>query len=145
MARETREFGGDVMDKSKSLQELENDDWGEPDEAPTNMIKRCLAARRVPLGEMSAEQCRLLLGQKISPLFLVPIALEFLARDPLEESEMYPGALLNSVLNLPADFWMNQSELWYEVNQIVEELESLRQTIEDLAPQIKAFQTLQAE
>lgn len=30
------------MDSSKSLQQLEGEDWGGPGGAPTNMVRRCL-------------------------------------------------------------------------------------------------------
>ncbi len=132
------------MDKSKSLQQLEGYDQGDPKGAPTNMVRRCLTLHRTPLEQWEAEDCRLMLGQKFSPRYLVPLALEFLAKDPLEAGHMFPGALLNSVLRLPADFWIYEQELWYEVNKIVSELEELRHSIEALAPEIKGFQTLQA-
>ena len=84
------------MDKSKSLQELENYDQGDPKGAPTGLIKRCLELHRTPLEEWSADDCRLMLGQKFSPQFLVPLALEWLQKDPLEDGMRYPGALLRS-------------------------------------------------
>ena len=133
------------MDKSKSLQELVGVDEGDPESAPTNMVRRCMTLHRTPLEQWNADDCRLMLGQRFSPRYLVPLALEFLSKDPLEEGHMYPGALLGSVLRLPADFWIHEQELWYEVNEIVRELEELRQSIEGLAPEIKGFQTLQAQ
>ncbi len=133
-----------MMDTSKSLQELENYDWGEPDEASTGLVQKCVALRRVPLCQLSAENCRMLLGQQISPKFLVPLALEFLARDPLEDGgTMAPGAVLGHILRLPAQFWIDYPELWYQVNEIVAQLEQLSEAVESLAPDVKQFQTLQ--
>ena len=134
-----------IVDKSKSLHELEGYDAGDPKTKTTPMVRRCLTLHRTPLEQWNADDCRLMLGQKFSPRYLVPLALEFLNEDPLEEGFMYPGALLNSVLRLPAEFWMHEQELWYEVNSIVEQLEELRQSIEKLAPEIKNFKTLQTE
>ena len=128
------------MDHSKSLQELENDDWGEPDDAPTGLIKRCLSLRRVPLGELSAEDCRLLLGQKISPLFVVPIALHFLDDFPVIESEPVPTALLETLLKLPSEFWERHQDWWIEACAIVERLRRLHADIERLMPQMECFE-----
>lgn len=134
------------MDTSKSLQELENNEWGEPDEAPTPLVQKCLALRRVPLAQLSAENCRLLLGQQISPRYVVPLALKFLADNPLEGGgTMAPGAILGHILRLPAQFWVDHPELWWQTNEIVGELESLRQTLEELSPDIETFRTLRAE
>ena len=133
------------MDKSKSLQELEGYDAGNPENAPTDMIRRCLQLHRTPLNQWSAEDCRLMLGQKFSPQFLVPLALEWLGKDPLQECDFYPGDLLQNVLGLPAEFWINEQDLWWLVNEIVSEVEALRRSIEDLTPAIKTFQTLMGE
>ena len=133
------------MDKSKSLQELEGVDEGDPKSAPTNMIRRCMELHRTPLEQWSAEDCRLMLGQKFSPKFLVPMALEFLDENPPEEGTMYPGALLNSVLRLPSSFWMENQEWFGQVQEIALELESLRRSLEVLSPAIHTFQTLMVE
>ena len=133
------------MDKSKSLQELEGVDEGDPEGAPTNMVRRCLELHRTPLEQWSAEDCRLMLGQKFSPQFLVPIALKFLADDPLESGEMYSGALLNNVLKVPGDFWVNHSELWWKVNEIVTEVEFQKRAIEELEPEIENFKKWEAK
>ena len=128
------------MDHSKSLQELENDNWGEPADAPTGLIRRCLTLRRVPIGELSAEDCRLLLGQKMSPLFLVPIALHFLDDFPIIESEPVPTALLETLLNLPSEFWERHQDLWMEVCGITGRVRGLHDEIERIIPQMARFE-----
>ena len=130
------------MDKSKSLQELEGVDEGDPETAPTNMVRKCMKLHRAPLSQWNAEDCRLMLGQRFSPQYLVPLALEFLSENPLEGGTMYPGALLNSVIRLPSSFWMENREWFGQVQEIALELESLRRSIEDLSPTIHKFQTL---
>ena len=133
------------MDKSKSLQQLEAFDMGDPEGAPTNMVRRCLTLHRTPLEQWSAEDCRLMLGQGFSPQILVPLALEFLYVNSMEAGTMYDGALLDSVLRLPANFWADEPELWWQVNEIVTEIEFLKEAIEDLAPRIENFKTLEAK
>ena len=134
-----------MMDKSKSLHELEGYDAGDPKTKTTPMVRRCLTLHRTPLEQWNADDCRLMLGQKFSPQILVPLALEWLETNPLEEGIMYPGALLNSVLNLPAEFWLDEPELWWQGNAIVTDVEIIREAIEEMTPQIKAFQTLQVQ
>lgn len=129
------------MDTAKSLQELDGQDWGGPDGAPTNLVRRCLELRRVPLDRLSAEDCRLLLGQKINPEFVVPVALKFLGEDPLEEGTIgVPGALLSNILSLAADFWRVHPELWWEVREIVGVVESVRAAIEQMEPMFQQFE-----
>ena len=134
-----------MMDKSKSLQELEDVDEGDPKSAPTNMIRRCMTLHRTPLEQWNAEDCRLMLGQKFSPQILVPMALGFLGENPLEGGIMYPGALLNSLLKLPSSFWIKNPNWFGQVQEIALELESLRRSIEELSPAIHTFQTLIVE
>ncbi len=134
-----------LMDTSKSLQELENFDMGEPESAPTDMIRRCLILHRTPLEQWNAEDCRLMLGQKFSPRYLIPIALEFLVGNPMESGDFYPGALLQNILSLPSDFWIKEQDLWWQVHDAVIEVESLKKAIEDLAPQIEKFKKLEAK
>jgi hypothetical protein len=96
----------------------------------------------VPLKNLSAEDCRLLRGQNIGAPFVVPIALQFLEDDPLEAGTMFPGALLHNVLQLKAPFWEEHPELAWEVQQILFEVEAVRKSIEDLAPQTQQFQQI---
>ncbi len=62
-----------------------------------------------PIGEFTTEDLRIMIGQDIGTVFLVPLALEKLAADPLAEGNCYPGDLLCSVLNLPGQFWQRHS------------------------------------
>ena len=134
------------MDFSKSLQELDGEDWGDPKGAPTNMVARCLEARRVPLNQLSAEQCRLLLGQKIGVSLLIPIALRFLADNPMEEGTIgVRGALLQNVLRQPEDFWQAHPSLWWDVKEIVFEMENIRNAIEALGPLMREFEELKVQ
>lgn len=93
------------FDRRKSLQELEGEDWGEPEASDTSLVKTCMRLRRVPLQDFTIENLRMMIGQKISLFFLVPPALEILDDDPLAEGHCYAGDLLNAVLSVPESFW----------------------------------------
>ena len=53
-----------------SLEQLENDFWVEP-EFDSYVITACNEARKKPLGELSLEDIRLLIGQKIGLKYLL--------------------------------------------------------------------------
>ena len=59
----------------------------------------------MPLTELSVEDLRLLIAQRIGLRFVVPLALERLAVDPLVGGDFYPGDLLTVVLRVAPEFW----------------------------------------
>ena len=76
------------ISRSKTLEELENDFWNDP-ENMSHLATECHRLRKVPLADLSIENLRILIGQKIGLKFLVPIALEYLEKDPLSEGDLY--------------------------------------------------------
>ncbi|WP_375789467.1 contact-dependent growth inhibition system immunity protein [Bradyrhizobium sp. Pha-3] len=94
-----------MVDERRTLQELDGQDWGEPETAPTGMVARCLRLRRTPLKNLSAGDVRLLIGQKIGLPVLIPMAFRYLRADPLVESEYFPGDLLRSLLSVERAYW----------------------------------------
>ncbi len=129
------------MDTSKSLQELENDDWGDP-HGPTGMVIRCMRLRRVPVRDLTADDCRLLLGQEIGVRFVLPVALDYLFKNPLESGIGDTGALMRRVLELPTAFWQNHPNLWWEAKEVLMEVENARNAIEELMPKIREFEAM---
>ncbi|MCA9013757.1 MAG: hypothetical protein KDA77_00365 [Planctomycetaceae bacterium] len=116
------------FDRRKSLQDLEREDWGEPD-FDSSLVITCHRLRRVPLENFTTEDLRMMIGQQISLFFLVPLALEILVEDPLAEGHCYPGDLLNAVLDIPEPFWnlhTDKREVLHRViTQAQEKLNSL--------------------
>lgn len=94
-----------------SLEELENAPSGEP-EIASYVASTCLAARKKPLSQLSAEEIRLLIGQKTGLEYLLAKAVDMVCADPLTEVTFYEGDLLNVLLRLDtADRQDNLSEL----------------------------------
>jgi CDI immunity proteins len=85
--------------RNKTLQELEEQDWGEPP-FPSYLVRTCHALRRKPLRDFTVEDLRIMIGQNFSLNYLIPLAIEQLRRDPLVAGDYYPGDLLGAVLNL---------------------------------------------
>jgi hypothetical protein len=56
------------------------------------------AMRRKPLRDLTDEELRLAISQKMGLRFLMPLAVERLEADPLVTGDMYEGALLGVVL-----------------------------------------------
>jgi len=99
------------IEKLKTLQELENSDWGDPARGETGLIQKCLALRRKRLADFSKEDLRLAIGQKMGLKFLLPLAMHHLKLDPFSKGDLYPGDLLQSVLRVPIESWGETEEL----------------------------------
>jgi hypothetical protein len=89
-----------------SLQEIEGDDWGDPDPNAAGFIQRCRRLRRVPIGSLEPGDLRQLLAQGIGVEALVPLALTLLEQNPELDSELYEGDLLTAVwAGVPESYW----------------------------------------
>ncbi|MEW6130459.1 MAG: contact-dependent growth inhibition system immunity protein [Acidobacteriota bacterium] len=130
------------FDRSKSLQELEGKDWSEPTYS-SYLVTTCHALRRKPLNQFSVEDLRILIGQSIGLGFLIPLALEILAENPMTGGDYYPGDLLKNVLRINSFFWQENPELHQKMRAIIFEVESLKKTIEDeILPAAEKFKNL---
>jgi hypothetical protein len=92
------------MDDQRTLGELDGQHSGEPDADATGLIRNSHRLGRVPVGSLSNDDLRLLLGQQIGAAWLVPIALARLREEPLA-GDLYPGDLLNAVLRTDSLHW----------------------------------------
>ena len=92
-------------DRSRSLQELDGEDWGDPRTAETPMIGRVLALRRKPLDALTVGEVRLAVGQKVGFPLTLELAIDRLRPDPLVEGDHYPGDLLAALLRLDEKDW----------------------------------------
>jgi hypothetical protein len=93
-------------DKSRSLEEIEDDYWGDPPADATRLISTAHALRRRPIGALDVEGLRLLISQQIGLDALVPLALDHVERDPLAEGDFYPGDLLDALMRRVSEtYW----------------------------------------
>ncbi len=72
-----------------------------------------------------------MVGQNIGLSFLIPLALEKLAENPLASGDFYPGDLLKNVLDVKPEFWQENPELYWKTKAILFEIEALKKTIEE--------------
>jgi hypothetical protein len=89
----------------RSLEVVEGKSWGEVPPDATRLMATVYGLRRKPLGALSPEDLRVLIGQRVGVDVVVPFALAWLDRDPLVEGDFYPGDLLDAVLRVPASYW----------------------------------------
>lgn len=107
--------------RHKTIERLERQNFGDPQTAPTNMVKRCWELCKVPIGEFTIEDLRLMIGQQFSLQYLVPLAIEHLRFDIFVEGDYYEGDLLNNVLSIDKEFWDQNKHHWKEINELIKE------------------------
>jgi hypothetical protein len=105
------------MKRHLTLTQLEGDDWGPPP-YDSFLVKECHRLRHIPLRDLTVEQLRTLIGQGISLVYTVPLALEHLSIDPMASGDMYPGDLLKALQRVPADFWTQHPSLLAEWKKV---------------------------
>lgn len=84
-------------DDERSLEQIEQDDWGDPPSDATFLVRRVMSLRRTPLKTLGAEELRIMIGQGVGLTVLVPRALAILNEDPLAQGDFYPGDLATVV------------------------------------------------
>lgn len=103
---------------SKSLEMLEGDNWGEIPKDESYLITTCYKLRKKPLNEFETEDLRILIGQDLGLKYLIPLALQILEKDILDEGHFYEGDLLKSVLTSNNDYWEIEREDWEKMVRI---------------------------
>lgn len=109
-----------MADMNKSIVELENIVWEDSDFG-SYVVQTSQRAVKKPLNQLSLEEIRLLLSQKIGVPYVLPIAVAALEQDILQEVHYYEGDLLNIVLRLTEAFWRDAKEERNIVAQLVRE------------------------
>lgn len=109
---------------SPTLDELEGESWGEPD-FDSHLVVTCHRLRQKPIDEFSVEDLRIMIGQHISLLHLMPRAVAILETNPLAEGAFYPGDLLEAVLRTCRSFLREQPELLRRILAVTDHAEKL--------------------
>jgi hypothetical protein len=119
------------FDRSKSLEQLEDKNWGEPD-YDSGLVIECHRLARIPLREFTPENLRIMIGQQIGLPYLIPLALELLRDDPFTAGDCYEGDLLAAVLRADSQFWLASPQLRAEAAGIAQRAISLLPTLDDI-------------
>ncbi|MEV7190059.1 contact-dependent growth inhibition system immunity protein [Kitasatospora sp. NPDC093102] len=118
-----------LVNRDRSLEELEHDRWPAPSGGETRLMATVHELRRKPIGDLTVEDMRLLIGQDVGLAHLLALAIEVLRKDPLAEGDMYEGDLLAAVLTRDAEVWSKSPDLRREVRSIVSELADVPPTV----------------
>jgi hypothetical protein len=111
-----------AFNRNKSLEQLEKN-FRADGYFPTPLVEKVFKYRKIPVGDLSIEQLRLLIGQNDGLTYLIPLAIEKLKENIFAEGDLYEGDLFAAVLTSDASFWKQNPTL----KQGVEELLSARQ------------------
>lgn len=119
-----------------SLEQIEGQSWGDAPPGSTRLMTTVHSLRRKPIGELTAEDYRVLVAQKVGLEVLVPRTLQLLQRDPLLEGEYYPGDVLSAVLRVPADYWAHHPDQRASLDAVIAAVDA---PDSDLAADIQTF------
>src|SRR5687768_12778935 len=102
----------------RTLEDLEQERWGEP-EFGSHLVTECHRLRKVPIGQFTIENLRIMIGQGFSLPHLMPLALDKLVDNPFAEGDFYPGDLLQAVLRAKWEFWEAHPTLFADLQMIM--------------------------
>ncbi len=128
-----------MTDLDRTLTQLEKQDWGPPAYG-SHLVTTCHQLRHKPLKEFTAEDLRIMIGQNFSLEFLVPMTIERLEADPLEEGDLYPGDLLRNVLSLESLYWKEHPDFRRRCAALVQRVPALMDERAESEVVRKAFQ-----
>jgi hypothetical protein len=123
------------FDNSKCLSELEGKNLQES-KFDSHLVQTCLKLYQMPLNLFDVEDLRIMIGQNIGLLYLIPIAIERLEMNPLSQGDYYAGDLLEVVLKSQPEFWRQNPVLKKKIEDIV------LNTINDLQSKLQRFENL---
>jgi hypothetical protein len=99
-----------------TIEELESDYWSRPPEGSSNLVLKCHSLRKKRIADFSIEDLRLMVGQKIGLKYLIPMALTYLRGNPFAEGDFYEGDLLENVLKVDGNFWIDNPQFKSELD-----------------------------
>ncbi|MFI5716477.1 contact-dependent growth inhibition system immunity protein [Nocardia sp. NPDC051750] len=82
----------------RSLTQIEGEAWPAPGPDATRLVKTVHELRDVPLPDLTVEDLRILISQRVGTDALTPVVLDVLDTDPLAGGDFYPGDLLTALL-----------------------------------------------
>jgi len=102
-----------------SLETLEEHNWGDPSEAPTSLVRRCIELSKIPLADFSISDLRLMIEQQFGLPYLIPMALEKLKNNIFIEADYFGADLLSNILDVDTAFWRENQNYWMQFNHLI--------------------------
>lgn len=124
-------------ERKKSLQDLDGRDLGDGSYFPSHVVLTCHALRRKPLREFTIEDLRLMIAQRQSLVYLIPLAIERLEQNPLVAGDFYESDLPASVLRVPPGFWRDHRDWRQAVQEIVARIDPIPRELREVVRQFR--------
>ena len=123
------------MPVPKTIEQLENDFWPDPD-SDSYVVQTCHQLRKKPLAEFEVEDLRILIGQNIGLTYLIPMALDVLNKNVLAEGHLYPGDLLKAVMTSDTTYWQQEPKNLIVLKELIEQNKDLLKSEDESLYQI---------
>ena len=109
------------VDRSKSLEQLDGERWGEPPSDATSLVRTVHEWRRRPIGTLEPDELARLIGQDVGLPWLLPLAVEILRDEAREQPAggFIDGDLLYAVVTRSPEVWRAHPELAHELKNAV--------------------------
>ena len=111
-------------------------------ELRSGLVLAVKKALRKKIVDLSREEIALLMRQGIGLEFIVPISIRFLEENTINAREMYMGELLEAVVAIPKEFWINHEELNNRMAEIKDDLNYFFNRLESIKEKLNEFEEI---
>ena len=109
------------MNRHKSVKQLDTANWKTPATFETGLVKRCYEYVNIPIKDLTIEQLRTLITQKIGVPFILDETIDRLSENILAEGDFYLGDLLEATVNLGNDLWTKYPNQKKQLASLIEQ------------------------
>lgn len=106
-------------DLSESLNSLEGEDWGDPDYG-SYVVRTAHALRRKRLCDLTDEELRLALSQRIGIPYILDLAFFRLRLNPFIGGDFYNGDIIATLVLAEQGIWRDRPELAAELPELLQ-------------------------
>jgi len=106
--------------RQNSLENLEKDFWGKPT-YDSYLVKRTHEIRKLPLTDLTNDDIAMMLRQKFSLDYIVPLAIDKLQVDILAYGDTgSEGAIMDAMVKIPSEFWQANKDYWKIIRNLLD-------------------------
>lgn len=107
--------------RQKTLENLEKDFWAEPT-YDSYLVRRTHEIRKLPLTDLTNDDIAMMLRQKFSLDYIVPLTIDKLQVDILAYGDAASeGAIMDAILKVQADFWGVNKDYWMTIKKLLDD------------------------
>ncbi len=111
--------------RRKTLENLEKDFWGKPT-YDSYLVRRTHEIRKMPLSKLNNTDIAMMIRQKFSLGYIIPLAIDKLKADILAHGDTgSDGEIMDAILKIPKEFWNLNKEYWTTIKTLLDENESV--------------------